>query len=175
MRAIAWGVLAVLALTPGRLARAGDERFVAAVTTARLAAPGPNSNLIHFGSGGALSVLWFEDCRRGNLCGGLESSALFLRGDGEARLYDLSAAITGSLSLDDSPVAPFLSVGLDLVSAALPERDGTVTRGVGVGVHGNLGVHALLGERFYARGQIGYLGAAVGGVKGEVGLGYRFE
>lgn len=173
MRAIACGVLAVLVVTPG-IARAGGERFVGAVSTARLAAPGPDSNLVHFGSGGALSILWLEDCRAGSLCGALESSALFLRGDGEARLYDLSAAITGSLSLDDG-VAPFLSVGLDLVSAAVPERDGTVTRGVGPGVHGNLGLHALLGERLYARGQLGYLGAAVGGVKGEVGIGYLFE
>ncbi|HEY8146923.1 MAG TPA: hypothetical protein VIG06_29785 [Kofleriaceae bacterium] len=174
MRAIAWGVLAVLSITP-RVARAGGEDFVAAVSTARLAAPGPDSNLVHFGSGGSLSILWLEECRAGHLCGALESNALFLRGDGEARLYDLSAAITGSLSLEDNPVAPFLSVGLDLVSAAVPERDGAVSRGVGVGVHGNLGLHALLGERFYARGQLGYLGAAIGGVKGEVGIGYRFE
>lgn len=174
MRAIAWGVLAVVAVTP-RLARAGEEGFVAAVSTARLATPNADSDLVNFGSGGALSILWLEKCRAGRLCGALESSALFLRGDGEARLYDLSAAITGSLSLEDNPVAPFLSVGLDLVSAAVPERDDTVTRGVGIGVHGNLGVHAFIGERLYARGQIGYLGAAVGGVKGELGIGYRFE
>lgn len=174
MRAVHWGILVVLTVTPG-VARASDETFVAAVSTARLAAPGPDSNLVHFGSGGALAILWLEDCRAGALCGALESSALFLRGDGEARLYDLSAAITGSLSLADNPVAPFLSVGLDLVSASVPERGGSVTRGVGLGVHGNLGLHALLGERFYARGQIGYLGAAVGGVKGEVGIGYLFE
>jgi len=174
MRAVAWGVLVVLLVTPG-VARGGGENFIGTISTARVAAPGPSSNLVHFGSGGALSMLWLEDCRAGSLCGALESSALFLRGDGEARLYDLSAAITGSLSLEDSVVAPFLSVGLDLVSAAIPERDGAVTRGVGLGVHGNLGVHALLGERLYARGQIGYLGASVGGVKGELGIGYRFE
>lgn len=174
MRAVAWGVLAVLAVTPG-LARAGGERFVAALSTARVAAPGPGSNLVHFGSGGALSILWLEDCRGGALCGALESSALFLRGDGEERLYDLSAGITGSFSLDEHPLAPFLSVGLDLVSAAVRERAGGMSRGVGLGVHGNLGLHALVGERLYARGQIGYLGAAIGGVKGEVALGVRFE
>jgi hypothetical protein len=174
MRAVAWGMLAVLVVTPG-LARAGGERFIAAVSTARVAAPGPRSNLVHFASGGALSILWFEDCRAGTLCGALESSALFLRGDDEERLYDLSAGLTGSFSLDDHPLAPYLSVGLDLASAAVRESDGRLTRGVGIGVHGNLGVHALLGERLYARGQIGYLGAAVGGVKGEIALGLRFE
>jgi hypothetical protein len=167
-------VLAVLSVTPA-LAGAGDERFIAAVSTARVAAPGPDSNLIHFGTGGALSILWMEKCRGGGLCGGISSSALFLRGDGEERLYDLSAGLTGSLPLADDPVAPFLSVGLDLVSAAIAETDGSLSRGVGIGVHGDLGIHALLGERLYARGQIGYLGAAVGGVKGEVGIGYRFE
>lgn len=174
MRAVAWGVLVVLTVTPA-VAAGNDETFIGSLSTARLAAPGVDSNLVHFGSGGALTILWMEDCSSGHLCGGLESSGLFLRGDGEARLYDLSIAMTGSLSLADNPVAPFLSVGLDLVSAAVPERDGAVSRGVGLGVHGNLGVHAFLGERFYARGQIGYLGAAIGGVKGEVGLGYRFE
>jgi hypothetical protein len=174
MRAGIAVVLVVLAVTPG-VAEGNDEGFVATVSTARLAAPGPGSNLVHFGSGGALSLLWFEDCRQDHLCGAIDTSALFLRGDGEARLYDLSVGLTGSLSLEDNPVAPFLSVGLDLVSAAVPERDDTVSRGVGIGVHGNLGVHALLGERFYARGQLGYLGAAIGGVKGEVGVGYRFE
>ena len=174
MRAVAWGIFVVLTVTPG-IAAGNGETFIGSVSTARLAAPGPDSNLVHFGSGGALSLLWMEDCREGYLCGALESSALFLRGDGEARLYDLSVGMTGSFSLADNPVAPFLSVGLDLVSAAVPEEDGAVSRGVGLGVHGNLGVHALLGERFYARGQIGYLGAAIGGVKGELGLGYRFE
>jgi len=174
MRAVAWGILVVLTVTPG-LAQADDDSFVATVSTARLAAPGPDSNLVHFATGGALSILWLEDCGAGRLCGALESSALFLRGDGEARLYDLSASITGSFSLVDNPVAPFVSVGLDLVSVRLPERDGDLTRGVGPGVHGNLGLQAILGERLFARGQIGYLGAAVGGVKGEVGIGYRFE
>ena len=174
MRANAWAVLVVLVVTP-RPARAGGEDFVATVSHARLAAPNADSDLVHFGSGGALSILWLEECGTDHLCGGIESSALFLRGDGEARLYDLSAAITGSLSLQDNTLAPFLSVGLDLVSAAVPERDGAISRGVGVGVHGNLGLHAFLGERFYARTQLGYLGAAVGGIKGEVGIGYRFE
>jgi hypothetical protein len=171
---VLFGVLVVLAVTPA-LARAGDERFIAAVSTARVAAPGPDSNLVHFATGGALSILWMEQCRGGGLCGGITSSALFLRGDGDERLYDLSAGLTGSFSLADNPVAPFLSVGLDLVSAAIAETDGSTSRGVGVGVHGDLGIHALLGERFYARGQIGYLGAAVGGVKGEIGIGYQFE
>lgn len=173
MRALGWGLVVVLSVTPA-LAHAGEERFIGAVTTARMAAPGPDSNLVHFASGGSLSILWLEDCRGGSLCGGIDTSALFLRGDGDERLYDLSVGLTGSLPLDQ-PVAPFLAVGLDLVSAAIAERDGSMSRGVGFGVHGDLGLHALLGERFYARGQIGYLGAAVGGVKGEVGIGYRFE
>lgn len=174
MRAVGWGLLVVLSVTPA-LAGAGEERFIGAVSTARVAAPGPRSNLVHFGTGGALSILWLEDCRGGSLCGGIDTSALFLRGDGEERLYDLSFGLTGSLPLDGQPVAPFLAVGLDLVSAAVAEPDGALSRGVGIGVHGDLGLHALLGERFYARGQIGYLGAAIGGVKGEVGIGYRFD
>jgi hypothetical protein len=174
MRAVGRGILVVLAVTPA-LARAGEERFIGSVSTARLAAPGPRSNLVHFGTGGALSILWLEDCRGGSLCGGIDTSALFLRGDGEERLYDLSVGLTGSLPLDNEPVAPFLAVGLDMVSAAIAEENGTLSRGVGLGVHGDLGLHALLGERFYARGQIGYVGAAVGGVKGEIGIGYRFQ
>lgn len=170
----AWVCLVVLTVTPG-LARAGDERLIAAVSTARIDAPGPDSDLARFGSGGALSILWLEQCGDGSLCGGLESSALFVRGDQGQRLYDLSASITGSFSLEKNRVAPFLSVGLDLVSATVPEQDGTITRGVGVGVHGNLGLHAFLGERVYGRGQIGYIGAGVGGVKGELAIGYRFE
>lgn len=173
MRAVGWGLVVVLAVTPA-LARAGEERFIGSVSTARMAAPGPGSNLVHFATGGALSILWLED-GAGSLCGGIDTRALFLRGDGDERLYDLSIGMTGSLPLDGEPVAPFLSVGLDLVSAAIAETDGAISRGVGLGVHGDLGLHALLGERFYARGQIGYLGAAVGGVKGEVGIGYRFE
>jgi hypothetical protein len=173
MRAVGWGILVVLSVTPA-LAHGGEERFIGSVSTARLAAPGPDSNLVHFGTGGALSILWLEDGADG-LCGGIDTSALFLRGDGEERLYDLSVGLTGSLPLDRQPVAPFLAVGLDIVSAAIADNDGAISRGVGIGVHGDLGLHAMLGERFYAKGQIGYLGAAVGGVKGEVGIGYRFE
>jgi hypothetical protein len=170
--AAGWITLVVLAAP----ARAGDERWIATVSTARLAAPdaAEGGELESFGSGGALSITWLEHCRSGRLCGALDSSALFLRGDDGARLYDLSASIMGSFSLEN-PVAPFLAVGLDLVSAAVPESGGAMTRGVGLGVHGNVGLHAWIGERFYARGQLGYLGAAVGGVKGELGIGTWFE
>ena len=165
----------LLALLVPASARAGGERWIGSISTASVAAPDDRGHLEHFGSGGALSILWLERCSETALCGGLESSALFVRGPDTARLYDLSLGLMGTFSPEDHALAPFLSLGLDMAATRIPAPDsGPPARGTTVGVHGNVGVHALFGDDLYLRGQVGYLGAGLGGVKGELALGYQF-
>lgn len=157
-------------------AHAGGERWIASISSATVRAPGPTGELDHFGSGGALTLTWLERCRDERLCGALESSALFIAGEDGARLYDLSLSLIGSMPLnDDDPLAPYLGIGFDFAATTFPEPGGKTTRGVGLGVHGNIGLHALLGEKLYARGQVGYVGAGIGGVKGELAIGYSLD
>lgn len=157
-------------------ALAGGERLIGSISSAAVAAPDDRGHMEHFGSGGALSILWLERCSAMRLCGGVESSALFIRGPEGGRLYDLSVALMGTFSPEEHPLAPFLSLGLDMAAVSIPDMEGgRPDRGVNVGVHGNVGLHALVGDRAYLRLQGGYLGAGLGGVKGELALGYQFD
>lgn len=172
------GPLAVLllALAVPATARAGGERWIGSISTASVAAPDDRGRLEHFGSGGAMSFLWLERCSEMRPCGGVEASALFIRGEHEARLYDLSLAIVGTFSPEEHPLAPFLSLGLDMAATTIPDlQGGAPSRGVALGVHGNIGVHAIVSDDIYLRAQAGYVGAGLGGVKGELALGYQFE
>jgi hypothetical protein len=173
-RAVAAGAMAAVLLSGASSARAGGERWIGALSTATLAAPDRDGRLGRAGSGGSLTLMWLEECSGRTLCGALESSALFLFGRGGERLYDLSASLVGSAPGIDSALAPFLAVGLDVAAAAVLDQ-GRLARGVTAGVHGDVGVHALLGDRLYLRGQIGWIGAGAGGVKGELAIGYRFD
>jgi hypothetical protein len=165
----------LLALAAPASAHAGGERWIGSISTASVAAPDDRGHMEHFGSGGALSFLWLERCSELRACGGVEASALFLRGPHEGRLYDLSLGIMGTFSPEDHAVAPFLSLGLDMAAASVPDEAGaTPDRGVTLGVHGNVGLHALFNDEVYLRAQVGYLGAGLGGVKGELALGYQF-
>jgi hypothetical protein len=166
----------LLALLAPAAAHAGGERWIGSVSTASVASPDDRGRLEHFGSGGAMSFLWLERCSDMRPCGGVEASALFVRGPHEARLYDLSLAIVGTFSPEEHPLAPFLSLGLDTAATTIPdEAGGPPGRGVTLGVHGNIGLHALVQDDIYLRAQAGYIGAGIGGLKGELALGYQFD
>src|SRR5688572_28121528 len=98
--------LGIALLTPAS-AQAGGERWIGSISTASVAAPDDRGHMEHFGAGGALSFLWLERCSELRACGGVEASALFIRGEREARLYDLSLSILGTFSPEDHPLAPF--------------------------------------------------------------------
>ncbi|HUS68355.1 MAG TPA: hypothetical protein VMZ28_27665 [Kofleriaceae bacterium] len=167
-------VLLFVLLAPAT-ARAGGERWIGSISTASVAAPDDRGHMEHFGSGGALSFLWLETCGASRLCGGVEASALFVRGPHQGRLYDLSLGLMGTFSPEEHALAPYLSLGLDMAAASIPDEAGSEPdRGVTLGVHGNVGVHALVNDDVYVRAQVGYIGAGLGGVKGELALGYQF-
>src|SRR5688572_6819333 len=168
--------VSLLALLAPATAQAGGERWIGSISTASVAAPDDRGHMEHFGTGGALSFLWLERCSELRACGGVEASALFVRGEREARFYDLSLSILGTFSPEDHALAPFLSLGLDMAATTIPDATGgPPDRGVTLGVHGNIGVHALVNDDIYLRGQVGYVGAGLGGVKGELALGYQFD
>jgi hypothetical protein len=170
--------LAALLAARATPARADDDMFIGTVGAVRLDTPG-GGGLERFGSGESVTLAWLEDCGHG-LCGGVEGSALFLRGpassDGSRdRLDDLSIGVTGTPPGFRHRLVPFLTVGFDLAAASIGEPDGTRDRGVEAGVHGAAGLHGMFADRIYLRGQVGYLGAGVGGVAGQIAIGARFE
>jgi len=106
---------------------------------------------------------------------GFEASTLFMIGDDGTRLYDLGLSLIATFKARHAPAAPFLTFGLDLAGASLPDADGTgKDMGVTLGLHGAGGVHGFLADKVYWRAQVGYLAAGVHGLTGQVSLGYVF-
>ncbi len=164
----------LLAASGGR-AEAGGASAIGAVSSLELQTPGEDGQLEHFGSGVGASVLYMCDCD--DLPTGFEASTQFVFGDTGQRLYDLGISLVGSFPVKDEIAAPFISVGLDLSATTIPDPDrpDEKARGVTAGVHGNIGLHGFLGKKVYWRGQVGYLGAGVGGLTGQLTLGYVFD
>ena len=98
-----------------------------------------------------------------------------MSGESGERLYDLGISFIATFKLEDELAVPFVAFGLDLAAAAVPQADGSKQSGVTAGVHGNLGLHGLLNDNLYWRGQVGYIGAGVGGVTAQLTLGYVFD
>ena len=153
------------------LASAGGSVVVGAVTTTELQVPDERGHLEHYGSGAGASILVLST--NDEFPSGLEANTLFLIGESGERLYDLGLSLVGSFRMDRKTAVPFVSFGLDLAAASVPDTDG-IDRGVTLGVHGNIGLHGFLGKEIYWRGQVGYLGAGVGALTGSLSLGYVF-
>ena len=167
-------VLAVLLLTAGGgTARAGGSVVVGALSATELETPDDRGDLEHFGSAVGASLLVLSTCGD---CPGLEASTLFLVEESGERVYDLGVSVIGTFRLDRKLAVPFVSFGLDLAATALPRGDlaGTKDRGVTLGVHGNVGLHGFLSREIYWRGQVGYLGAGIGALTGQLSIGYVF-
>lgn len=169
--ALAAAGLLLAAVTPE--AEAG-ESLVGAVSAVDLGTPSGGGEMKRFGSGGALSLMYLCDEGDDELSGGFEGRTTFLRGREGERLYDLGLSILGSTSLRHGP-GLLLEVGLDLAATSIPEDSGHVARGVNAGLHGDVGVHGFAGDSFYYRGQVGYVGAGIGGVEGSVSIGWIFD
>ena len=159
-------------------ATAGTARADAAigvVSSTEIRVPGNSGELERFGAGVGASILYLCGCDE--FLGGFEGSTTFIIGANGERLYDLGVSVIGSFPLKKDTLAiPFVSFGLDLAAVTIPDPDDpeSKARGVSAGVHGNLGLHGYLSKSLYWRGQVGYLGAGVGGVTGQVALGYVF-
>jgi len=159
----------------GERAEAGGSTAIGAVSTLELQTPGDDGKLEHFGGGLGGSVLYLCSCD--DLPTGFEASTAFLMGDDGKRLYDLGISLIGSFPMKNEIAVPFISLGLDLSATTIPDpsRPEHPQRGVTAGVHGNIGLHGFIGKRLYWRGQVGYLGAGVGGLTGGLSLGYVFD
>lgn len=160
----------VIVAPSSQRAHAGRDTLLGAVSSAELRSRNSSGKLEVFGRGGGVSLTYL-DVSSPTL--GFEGAALFLVGPDGERLYNLGLSMIGSTDLRKQPIAPFLSFGLDAASMAVPEG-GRISRGMSVGVHGNIGLHALVSD-FYLRGQVGFLGVGIGGVKGELSVGYQFD
>jgi hypothetical protein len=151
-------------------AQADDTAAIGAITTTTLSTPDGDGGFDHYGTGGGASILYlFYDS---DIVGGFEAGTLFITGE-ERRLYDLGLSMIVSPGMKDGSTVPFLRVGLDL--AAVSESDGDARRRkVMAGVHGGLGLHGHLTGKLVWRAEVGYHGAGVGGITGQLGLGYIF-
>ncbi|HUH05878.1 MAG TPA: hypothetical protein VML75_28005 [Kofleriaceae bacterium] len=153
-------------------ARAGRSKAIGSISATELRSS-EGGELVRFGDGVGAAITFLELDRE--FTAGFEGSTMFLAGADGARLYNLAISAIAGFGLRDTAVAPFIIVGLDLAAAAEPhaERDPS-KRNVMAGVHGGIGLHGFLSDRVYWRGQVGFIGAAVGGITGQLALGYVF-
>lgn len=161
-----------LGLALAGTAHAGREKAIGSISTTELRTS-EGGELVRFGDGVGAAITFLE--LDSDFTAGFEGSTMFLAGPDGARLYNLAISAIAGFGLRDKTVAPFIIVGLDLAAAAEPRAErGGDGRNVMAGVHGGLGLHGFLSDRVYFRGQVGFIGAAVGGVTGQLALGYVF-
>jgi len=161
-------------LTPQ--AASARTQLIGTVSALDLRSP-EDGKLEPFGQGGGVSMLFLET--RPEPFAGFEVSTTFVFGEDGRRLYDLGITALFSTKVH-GPVIPFLAVGLDVASAAVPDPGELMPsgddKGVGLGVHGGLGIHGFLDEdNLYWRVQVGWLGAGPGGLFGGASVGWVFD
>jgi hypothetical protein len=154
-------------------ARADDFALVGGVSAIELRTRDADGKMGRFGEGFGASITML--CACDDATAGFEASTLFLIGDDDSRVYDLGISGILSFQVEDKIAVPFITFGLDMSAVGLT-REGTPARdhGVSLGVHGAAGLHGFVGERAYWRAAVGYLGAGVNGLTGQVTLGYAF-
>jgi hypothetical protein len=171
------GTAVVLALLLGtRSAHAGNDAAIGAVTTTQVRVPDQRSDLVEFGTGVGASLLYLELGK--NVPTGVEFSTLFLVGDEGQRLFDLGISVIGSFPIKNKVAAPFLKFGLDIAAVTIPTPGMEPNAGdsyVSIGVHGALGLHGFLTEDLFWRAEAGFIGAGVGGITGQLAIGWTFE
>ncbi|HTM22162.1 MAG TPA: hypothetical protein VL172_16695 [Kofleriaceae bacterium] len=168
-----WLLLVPLACAALPRAALADHPIpVAAVSALDMRAPGDDGGLDKLGTavGASIMLLNLDE----DVPIGFEAGTIFLRGVDGQRLYDLGLSVLVSYDFRHELAAPMAEFGLDLSASSLPRADGGKDRGVMAGVHGGVGLHGFFGNDIYWRGMVGYHGAGIGAVVGQVSLGYRF-
>ena len=145
---------------------------IAAASAVSFRVPSTSGGLTTFGHGGGLSLAWLDV--GGEFPTGFEADAIFVSDQDGGRFFDLGLSIIGSAKISDNLAVPFASVGLDVSGVSLPTAMGDTEGGLALGVHGNVGLHGFLSDDIYWRGEVGYLGAALGGVKAQLSVGWVF-
>ena len=145
---------------------------IAAVSALEMRTPDDHGGLDRLGTGVGASIMLLNPGDDAPI--GFELSTLFVRGDEGERLYDLGLSVLVTYDFRHELAAPMAAFGLDMSASSLPRSDGGKDQGVMAGVHGGIGLHGLVGDGIYWRGMVGYHGAGIGAVVGQVSLGYRF-
>jgi hypothetical protein len=157
--------LALALLGAAGLARADSGRLVVTASAVDLGTPDPHSDLVQFGPGAGVSALFlFCGCHDNGAA--VEIGGTVLRGADGAEIDLFSLTTYFSFPMDHA-IAPYISFGLDVAATSIDGEGG-----LGLGAHGGVGVHGLVGKRFYWRAGAGYLGAGPGGVVGQVAVGW---
>jgi hypothetical protein len=167
-----WLLLVSLAcVAVPRTAMADDCMPIAAVSALDMRVPDNGGGLDKLGHAYGASMMLLRPGSDAPV--GFEASTLFLRGKDGERLYDLGLAVLVTYDFRHELAAPMAEFGLDLSASSLPRSNGGTDRGVMAGVHGGVGLHGLLGNDIYWRAMVGYHGAGIGALVGQVSLGYR--
>lgn len=145
---------------------------VAAVSALEMRTPDDHGGLDRLGTGVGASIMLLNLDDDAPI--GFELSTLFVRGDEGERLYDLGLSVLVTYDLRNEVAVPMAAFGLDMSASSLPRSDGGKDQGVMAGVHGGIGLHGLIDRSLYWRGMVGYHGAGVGAVVGQLSLGYHF-
>ncbi len=171
---LSFAAAAAVVAVPG--VAAARTQLIGAVSAIDLRSP-EDGKLEEFGRGAVASMMFLES--NPEPFAGVEINTAFVIGENGRRLYDFGVSALFSTKVH-GPVIPFLAVGLDIAAAAVPDPGELMPsgddKGVGLGVHGGLGIHGFLDEdHLYWRVQVGWLGAGPGGLFGGVSVGWVFD
>jgi len=166
---------AILLVSAAGTARADDFSLIGGVSAIELQTRDDTGEMSRLGDGVGAAITMLCGCD--DATAGFEASTFFLIGDDDSRVYDLGIGGILSFGIEDKIAVPFITLGLDLSAVGLTRDDPaaeTRDHGVSLGVHGGAGLHGFLGKHLYWRGAVGYLGAGVNGLTGQLTLGYVF-
>ncbi len=156
----------------------GPRESIVATASAMQAWLSQPSGLETMGRGGTLGFTFLQ--RRGDFPTGAEATGIFLFGD-QASVYDLSLRMIASPKIGKRLLVPFVAVGLAIGASRVVDARSTAmqvapkitaaTYGFAIGPSAALGVHGFVGKKWYWRAGAGYVGAGVGAITADLGVG----
>lgn len=136
------------------------------------------AGLEQFGRGGTLGFAFLQ--RDGEFPTGAEATGVFLFGD-RASVYDLSLRLIGSPKIGKKLFVPFAAVGLAVGASRVVENGtaemstdkdgGDAKYGFAIGPSAAVGLHGFVGKKYYWRAGAGFLGAGIGAITADLGIG----
>ncbi len=135
------------------------------------------SGLEQMGRGGSLGIAWLQ--RHGDFPTGVEAQGVFVFGD-RASAYDLSLRLVGSPKIGKRLFVPYAAIGLAVGASRISDartmemstdKGPDSTYGFAIGPSASVGVHGFFGKKWYWRAGAGFVGAGIGAVTADLGVG----
>jgi len=131
--------------------------------------------------GGTIGFSWLQ--RRGDFPTGVEVTGVFLVGD-QMTSYALSSRVVGSPKLGKRLVVPYAAVGIAIGASRVVDRGvaamqkdpmSAASYGFAIGPSAEVGLHGFLSKQLYWRAGAGFVGAGVGAITADAGVGFVLD